>query len=305
MGRPVAVAHYAEYAALRSAVGVFGAIGLRSAGRVAARIGRAGYSPLGIRRRVVEEQLRASFPDWSEAEVARIARASYGSLARTTIEAALISDRGPQGALDLVERVDGWEIVEERLARGKGMILVAGHLGNWELAAAYFGARAVRIEVIARHMANPLVDGFLSRARVRSGMGVVYDEDAVRRGPRLLREGGVLGCMVDQATLGLASTWVPFLGRPAKTPRGPAVFALRLGAPMVFVAPIRTASGRYHLTFEPVDFTLTGDREADTDHIVRAYTGVLERWVRRVPEQYFWQHRRWKYQPPADLEVAG
>lgn len=102
----------------------------------------------------------------------------------------------------------------------------------------------------------------------------------------------------DHDALGLASTFVPFFGRPAKTPRGPAVFALRLGVPLVFVSPVREASGRYALLIEPVPVVESGDREADVDAIVLAYTRILERLIRRYPAQYFWQHRRWRRQPP-------
>ena len=111
--------------------------------------------------------------------------------------------------------------------------------------------------------------------------------------------------LVDQGAVGLASTWVPFFGRYAKTPRGPAVFALRLNAPIVFGVAVRRPSGRYQLTFEPIDVVDTGDREADVDRIVADYTLALERWVRNVPEQYFWHHRRWKHQRPGTPRELG
>jgi KDO2-lipid IV(A) lauroyltransferase len=103
---------------------------------------------------------------------------------------------------------------------------------------------------------------------------------------------------MDQGAAGLASTWVPFFGRFAKTPRGPAVFALRLRAPVFFLAPLRKPDGRYTLEIEEIPIHETGDRNADVDRIVADYTAVLERWVRRAPEQYFWHHRRWKHQRP-------
>ena len=134
---------------------------------------------------------------------------------------------------------------------------------------------------------------------------VVHDEAAVRRVPRSLRDGRAVAFLVDQGAVGLASTWVPFFGRYAKTPRGPAVFALRSGAPIVFGTALRQPSGRYQLSFEPVDVDPTGEREADVDRIVAAYTLTLERWVRRAPEQYFWHHRRWKHQRPGTPPELG
>ena len=126
----------------------------------------------------------------------------------------------------------------------------------------------------------------------------MYDDQAVRETPRTLREGYLLAFLADQGVLGLASTFVPFFGRLAKTPRGPAVFALRLDAPLVFGASIRQADGRYRFAFERVEVTRSEDRERDIDAIVARYTAALERWVRVAPEQYLWQHRRWRRQPP-------
>jgi KDO2-lipid IV(A) lauroyltransferase len=129
-------------------------------------------------------------------------------------------------------------------------------------------------------------------------MVVVHDAEAVRRTPRALRDGRAIAFLADQGVLGLASTYVPFFGRPAKTPRGPAVFALRLKVPVLFAVALRQPSGLYRFIVEPVTVEETGDRERDIDAIVAAYTAVLEKWVRRAPEQYFWHHRRWRRQPP-------
>jgi KDO2-lipid IV(A) lauroyltransferase len=298
-------AHRAEYAALRGAVAAMQRLSFVRAGAFGARIARLGYAPIGVRRAVVERQLAAAFPERDADDVAHIARAAYGSLGRTAIETAILPSYGPREILDLFERVDGWNIVEERLALGRGLIVVTGHLGNWELGGAYLAARGLPVDAIARHMANPLFDRYLTATRQRLGMTVVHDEDAVRRVPRSLRSGRVVAFLMDQGTIGLASTWVPFFGRLAKTPRGPAVFALRLDAPVVFGAAVRLPSGRYHLGFEAIDTTSTGDREADVDRIVAEYTRVLERSVRAAPEQYLWHHRRWKHQQPGTPRGLG
>ncbi|MDF1503083.1 lysophospholipid acyltransferase family protein [Roseisolibacter sp. H3M3-2] len=302
--RPATLAHRLEYAALRTALGGLGALSWDRATAVGAWLGRTGYAPLGIRRGVVERQIAAAFPEFDADRVRAVARASYESLGRTTLEAALVPRLGRQGVLDLFERVEGWDVLEAALARGRGALVVTGHLGNWELGGSYVAARGVPIDGVARQMANPLFDGFLTDTRQRLGMTVVWDGHAVRRTPRALRENRVVAMVSDQGALGLASTWVPFFGRPAKTPRGPAVFALRLKVPILFAAAVRQPSGRFLLGFEPVPVEETGDRERDVDTIVAAYTRQLEAWVRRYPEQYFWQHRRWKHQPadtPAHL----
>jgi Kdo2-lipid IVA lauroyltransferase/acyltransferase len=295
---PVSFAHRAEFTALRAVVSTLGALDWETAGNIGARIGALGYRPLGIRRGVVERQIAAAFPGLAEADVRRIALGAYENLGRSSIEAAILPRLGPNAVLDKFEGADNYEVVEEARSLGRGLIFVTGHLGNWELAGAYVAARGVPLDAIARRMKNPLFDRYLTETRSQIGMHVVHDSEAVRRTPRSLREGRGVAFLADQGVLGLASTFVPFFGRPAKTPRGPAVFALRLGVPVVFGAAVRQPSGKYRLVFERVAVEDTGDRDRDVDAIVARYTAALERWVRRYPEQYFWHHRRWRRQPP-------
>lgn len=299
-----ALAHRAEFYALRGALGVLRRLRWERACRLGERLGVLGYAPLGIRRDVVERQIAAAFPELDGAGVRDLARRAYAHLGRSTIETALLSSLGREGILDLVTEVTGWDAIEEAHAAGRGIVIVSGHFGNWELAGAYLPARGIPMDVIVRRQANPLFDDFLDATRARLGMSVVNDSEAVKRTPRALREGRAVGFVSDQGLLGLASTFVPFFGRPARTPRGAAVFALRFDAPVVFITAVRLPGGTYRFVAERVEVQLTGDREADSDAIVRRYTEVLESWVRRAPEQYFWHHRRWRRQPegtPAEL----
>lgn len=295
--RPASLAHRVEYGALRAMLAALGAVRWERAARAGAMLGALGYRPFGIRRGVVERQIAAAFPDRPAEDVGRIARAAFEHLGRVSVETALLSRIGREEVLALVEGTDGWEAAEALLARGRGLILVTGHIGNWELGGAWLAARGVPLDAVVRRMGNPLFDAYLARTRARLGMSVVRDRDAVRRTPRTLRSGGAVAFLADQAGLHIASTFVDFFGRPAKTPRGPAVFALRLGVPLVFGAAIRQPSGRYRIAFEEIPVADTGDRERDVDRAVAGYTRVLERWVRAVPEQYLWHHRRWKRQP--------
>lgn len=296
--RPVVLRHRVQYAALRGVIGAIGSLGFRRASQLGSRLGRLGYRPLGIRRTVVEKQIAAAFPEWERGRVEATALAAYESLGRTSVETAILSRYGRDTILDLFDTDDSWQVLERARARGRGVILVAGHLGNWELAGAYIGARGVHLEAVARQQENPLFDAWLTRTRQRIGMNVIYDGDAVRRVPRALRDNAAVALVMDQGAVGLASTWVPFFGRYAKTPRGPATFALRMGSPIIFVAPLRQPDGRFTISLEEVPVVETGERNADIDRIVADYTTVLEKWVRRAPEQYFWHHRRWKHQRP-------
>jgi KDO2-lipid IV(A) lauroyltransferase len=291
------LAQRAEFYSLRGVIRVLGVFSWETACRIGGRIGTAGYRPLRIRKGIVEKQIAAAFPEKTPEEVQRIARASWEHLGRTAIEMALLPALGKGAVLNLVDSVEGWEHMERATAAGKGIVVVAGHHGNWELLGAYIAARGVPFDVIARGLANPLFDRYVNGIRTALGMAVMHDSQAVKRTPRALRAGHAVGFIADQGVLGLASTYVTFFGRPAKTPRGAAVFALRFNAPVLFVDGLRQPNGKYRIIIEPIEVVRTGDREADVDGIVIRFTEVLEKWVRRVPEQYFWHHRRWKRQP--------
>ena len=296
--RKPTLAHRAEYYAIRATVAALRTLSWDAACKVGENLGVLGYRPLGIRKRVVEKQIAAAFPELTHTAVVRLARASYAHLGRTFIETALLDSLGKEGLQQLVDTVEGWEEIDDVMSRGKGAVMVTGHIGNWELAGAYVAARGVPLDAIARGMANPLFDAYLNHTRETMGMTIVHDSDAVKRTPRSLRAGRAVAFVADQGVLGLASTFVPFFGRPAKTPRGAAVFALRFDVPVIFVVALRKPDGRFRLVVERIAATRSGDMDRDVDSIVARFTERLEHWVRVVPAQYFWQHRRWRRQPP-------
>lgn len=294
---PPTLAHRLEYGALRIFSGALSLLDVREAARGAAAFAELGYSPLGIRRGVTERQISAAFPDWNAEKVEAVARESYRNLGRVAIEATILSRGTPRDVLGIFGSSPTWSVAESALAGGRGAIFVAGHLGNWELSGAYLAARGAQVTAIARGMSNPLSDNYFRRTRERLGMHIMHDRDAVRGVPRALRAGHAVGFLSDQATAGLASTYTPFFRRPAKTPRGSAVFALRGEYPVVMIHAVRQPGDVYEFVAEEIPVTHTGDRERDVDDVMLRFSAALERMVRKYPGQYFWQHRRWKYQP--------
>lgn len=298
---PPTLVHRLEYAALRILVGVLSLLPRRVRAVLGGAAGRLGYWPFRIRRRVVELQLAESFPEMNARQRARIAAHSYAHLGRVAVETSIASGYDAKGILDLFYEESGWEHVANPIRAGQGVILVSAHLGNWELGAAYMSARGVPVSAVTRRMRNPLFDAYITRARRRLGWKVVYDHDAVRKLPRAIADGHVVPMLADQGVKGLAATFVPFFGRLARTPKGPALFALRLKAPMVIGIVTRRADGMYAIHFEPIAVTNTGDRDRDVDTLVAEYTRAVEKWVRRFPDQYLWQHRRWRRRPDGTL----
>lgn len=289
--------HRLEMLALRALVAVLARLPLDTVRRLGDALGRLAYRPLRIRRRVVERQIQAAFPGLEPAEVTRIARASYAHFGRVVVEVAFLGNRSADDVLAMFEGADSLTTFEEARRTGNGVIVVTGHLGSWELSAAYVAARGFNVSAVARHMQNPLFDAYLNRTREHLGVRMMYDDEAVRQVPRALNDGRLVAFVSDQGVKGLASSFVPFFGRPAKTPRGAAVFAYRSEVPAVFAAAMRQPSGKYWLHVREIPVPRAVNRDAAIDETVALYTRFLETLVRRYPEQYFWLHRRWRRQP--------
>ena len=155
-------------------------------------------------------------------------------------------------------------------------------------------------------MQNPLFDRYLTETRTRIGVSVIHDADAVRRVPRAIREGHAVG-VSRRSGRGRARLHLGALLRALRQDAARARPCSPCASTRRSSSPRRCASraARYTMYFEEVPVQRTGDREADVDAHRRGYTGTLERWVRRYPEQYFWHHRRWKHQRPGTPPELG
>jgi KDO2-lipid IV(A) lauroyltransferase len=295
--------HRVEYALARTLEGAVSGLPEGAADAFGRQLG-AGVHRLGIRRRTVEQNLALAFPHATEAWRADVCRRAYQHLGREAAAMLRLAKLDRQAVVDrTVTR--GWDEMEGALAEGKGCILVTGHYGNWEIAAAAVAARGVPISAIVRRQGNLLVDQRLDDTRRMLGVETIAQRDAPRAVPRVLRKNGVVGIVGDQDAR-RAGVFVPFFGRPASTHRGPALFALRFGAP-VFACVARRLPGagvRYEVSGTRVPVPRTGDLEADVQALTAELAARLEASIREAPEQYFWFHRRWKSKPPSEPETS-
>lgn len=290
--------HRLEYLAFRGAAGAARLLGDAASERLLAAAGRLAYRPLGIRRRLVEAHLRQAFPGRDEAWIRRTAAAAYAHLGREGAAMIRLSSLSREHIIARTE-VEGLDEFRAALAQGRGLVLVTGHFGNWEIGGAALAARGIPIVGVAQRQANPLFDREIVAARERLGMRIVERGRATKEGLRALREGHVVALVADQDAR-RAGIFVPFFGRLASTHRGPAVLALRTGAPLFLGTALRTPTGGYHVRLEPVDVERDGDAEEVVYNLTAAYTARLEAAIRAAPEQYFWHHRRWKTRPPEE-----
>jgi KDO2-lipid IV(A) lauroyltransferase len=298
-GRRHSAAHRAEFALARSLEQAVSLLPERAADRFGARVGRAIHA-LGIRRDTVEDNLRIAFPHRSAEWLQRTRLAAYEHLGREAAAMLRLSKLDPKAVIAKTV-THGWEELEDALSLGRGVILVTGHYGNWEIAAASVAARGLPIGAIVRRQGNRLVDERLQQLRRNLGVETIYQGQAPVRVPRILRSNGVVGIVGDQDAR-RSGIFVPYFGRLASTHRGPALFALRLGAP-VFSCIARRLPGsdvRYEVRGRRVAFEPTGNVDEDVRGLTTELSRRLEDEVRVAPEQYFWFHKRWKTRPPAE-----
>lgn len=288
-----------EYALARTLEGGIARLPARAADRVGAAIGTLVRRPFGIRRRTVVENLRRAFPDASDEWIATTARSSYAHLGREVVSMVRLSRLSPEQIVALTD-VPTWPEVQAAIAEGKGALLVTGHYGNWEVAAAAVAARGVPIHAVVKPQRNRLVNVMVQEARARLGIGTITMRKAAREVPRVLKNGGVIGIVADQDARA-SGVWVPFFGVPASTFRGPAQFALRYDAAVFASVARRLPDGRYRVEGERIPIVRTDDGEADELRLTAALAAHLEEQIRQDPGQYFWFHKRWKTPPPPEL----
>ena len=261
-----------------------------------AAAGRAAHA-LGLRRRVTEDNLAAAFPELPPPARASLARRVYEHFGRMAVDSLRLSASGPPA---LVPHVSGGEcvrVVREALARGRGAIILTGHIGNWELAGAYLAATGFPLAAVVKPPSNPYMARHTERVRERLGIESVDMPEAKVVVPQVLRQNRAVALVADQGAL-RSNIWAPFFGRPTKTPAGPGLFAVRSGAPVLFGALVASGHGRYELMGEVLVEEATGDADEASQRIAEAFRARLEDLVRRFPEQYLWTHRLWKQQPP-------
>ena len=294
--------HRLESRAFKLITALFFIVPERGAVALSMLFGSLAGSVLRIRRRAVDKHLSLAFPDRPRAWRNRVARASYVHLAREWMATFRLSRLGQDEILSRTRMV-GFDAFRAALEEGKGVVLMTGHLGNWEFCATGFTARGIPLDAVAKSMANSQFGAALTEARERIGMGVIDMDDAPRRVLQSLRAGHVVAMLGDQ-NAHRGGLFVPFFGKLASTARGPAVFALRTGAPVFLGIPIRDPGWRQAYTVElrRIDFQPSGRIDEDVRALTAVHTAALEQAVKQAPEQYFWQHKRWKKRPEGERD---
>ena len=274
-----------------------GFIGLRRMRRVVDAIMPLVVWRLDEPRKLALEHMAQALPELSAEERERNVAAMFRGLGRSVVEILLLDEIAQD--LDLHVRSEGLGVMDAALAEGNGVVAITGHIGNWELLAAFFGLKGYPVAVIA----TPVKGDRMNEANIELRRSVNV-ETVQRDGPgaarailRTLKQGRILAILMDQNTHG-QSAEVPFFGRPAPTPIGPAALSLRTGAVVVGVFIHREEDGSHVIRVTRPDLPNRASaaemgKEVWLTDVTARLTALIESEVRRRPDEWVWWHRRW------------
>jgi KDO2-lipid IV(A) lauroyltransferase len=293
--------HKLEYAPVWLLVRVLGALPRPLARALGITLAWAVYLLHRRLRRVGRRNLELAFPQKAPKERRKILRRVFTSLGRLLAEFCLFPSY-TRGQVSQVAVYEGFENFESARQRGKGVLFLTAHLGGWEIGSFVHSLHGNALNVLVRALDNPYLDRMVQRYRTLHGNVIVDKQDFARGIIGALKAGETVGVLMDTNMVPPHGVFVPFFGVPAYTTTLPARLALRTGAAVVPAFTIWDPQlHKYRIHFAPaVQLVRTEDEEADLVANTAAFTGVIEDYVRRYPEQWLWVHRRWKTRPEGE-----
>lgn len=291
------IQHYIEYISLSIFATVIRLFPLSFARFIARRLADLVFYVIPIRKKLVIGSLRHFFKDQkSPNEIKKIARAVYQQFSQTMMELLFFPKFSIEEIAEMVE-IENLSIIEKVKKNGRGAVLVGAHFGNWEFMGVAL-AKYFPVTFVIGQQKNLMVDNLLNSYRINKGVKLIPLKLALRGVLKALKGNELIAILSDQDAHE-DGTFVDFLGRPASTPKGPALFALKAGCPLM-MGTIFRKNGKFKVVFEEIPKPeSSGDLEKDIQSYTAAYTKVLENHIKNHPDHWFWLHRRWKTKPKA------
>lgn len=279
------VFHFVSYLAFRVAEGLIHLLPIEWAFEVGRAGGELAYRILWRRRAVALANLRLAFAaELSEAELHGLNRRHFQLLGANLLSGVKASSMSHD---EIWERVSA-TIPDERPRIG--WIALISHIGNWELYS-HLGEKYPEYQygAVYQPLANPFIDKHIREARRRSGIRLFDRRTELLSCLRFLREGGVVGVLVDQRA-GYAGVWTPLFGRLTSSSTLAATFAIRANLPVLPIAINTCGRARWQMAISEPLYPNEHDPELLTAEINR----LLEQQIRRAPADWLWAHKRWK-----------
>lgn len=293
-----------EYSAAWAILKGVGALPRNLALKAGQAIGAAAYRLLPHLSQHAEINLQLAFPEMGKAERERIRQGAFRNLGRMLGEISRFPKLN-RGNIESIVRYDGIENYLAAKAQGRGVILLTGHIGCWELSVFAHSIYGHEMSFLARRVDNPLVERLADSYRSRYGNRSIDKKNSVREVLKTLKAGGVVGILADLNASREEGVFCDFFGVPACTTAGVATLALRTGAVVLPGYLIWDDEDRIHrLRFDPPIETInTGNQKEDVIANTARYTKAIETIIRRHPDQWLWIHRRWRTRPEGEPDI--
>ena len=252
----------------------------------------------GRPKKITDINLDICLPELTEEQRRDLSRDSLAHTGMTALEIPLMWEWPVDKCLGLIKETEGLELVDEALATGKGLILLAPHLGNWELAGLFFSSRYKMAALYSPPHIKEFED-YMIRVRGRLGSELVRgDRKGLMRLMGILKEGGVAGILPDQSPRGKTNAYAPFFGMDVMTMTLVGKLVQKTGANVLVTYAERLPNGEgFKILVAPAEPGIGAD---DAVAGATALNQSVEKVVRMAPEQYQWEYKRMRHRPPGN-----
>ena len=248
-----------------------------------------------IRKKTVLQNLEIAFPDHQNKELKEIAFKTYKSFIITFIEILSLPVISEDEIKDAIQ-FENIDIIKEKYDEEKGVILLSAHFGNWEYVALSSSMQlGLPFSVVVKDQRNPFVNAWMNKVRTKWLNEVVPLGVSIRKTYQTLKEKKIVAMVADQRAP-RESMRIKFFGKEVAVHTGPAVLALKTGAPLLYGIPVRQPDYTYRT--EMVEISKENLPEEENEKIMeltKRHMAYLEKYIRKYPEQWLWMHKRWKY----------
>jgi len=270
-------------------------LGLNGTRKFALLLGTLIYAFIPIRKNTVLNNLKIAFPEKSRKEIKRICRHNYQNIAITFLELMLF----PYLKFDTIRKevkFNNLDLIEETLKEGRGLLLLTGHFGNWELLVLAISSYIkMNYNILVKPQRNKYITEWLKETRNKGNINIITLGISVKEVFKALKRNEIVGIAGDQRGHADSHRY-NFFNHPTALYTGPASIALKTTTPVVLVFYERQKDYSYLCNIEKLNTeNLTGDFEEKVAQLTQRYVDALEKVVAKNPEQYFWMHKLWKY----------
>lgn len=233
----------------------------------------------------------------SQRQIYRMAKAVFVNLGRNMADAFRLPVYNAQ-TIDQIVKAKGLQILDQALKKGKGILALTGHIGNWELMGSYLALKGYPVNVVGAPVYDSRLDELVVANRLKSGMKYIARGSATREIIRALRRNEIVGLLIDQDTRHVDGVFVDFLGKKAYTPVGPVVLAMKTEAAVIPMS-VHIQKNNIHVIEIEQELILQFSKNEEQNRVFNTQicSEAIANFIRRHPTQWVWMHSRWKTKP--------